>query len=337
MTTSSATSPCIEPPAPFPPLMLSDITTSTATLLVLLATAGCNSDGEASSPVSTAGARTGGAAGADGAVGSAGSGGSSGGQLGAGGAPQAGSAGSSFAGDAGAGGQGGTGQGGSASACVPSPTMPTTAVPLKNSNVALVAIHDDYKSKCASPHPVIFVGDSLTWGWDFGDAAGKASFDSDLAVPPYSAATFGIGGDSTQHLLWRLQDGEIDGCAGTAKAAVLLIGINNIFGGATPTDTVAGIQASLSELRCRLPNTKVLLLGLWPAKNVQAATLQQVNASLMALADGDKVRYLDLGPALAPSGSTASNPNYGDGVHLTAAGYAIYAAQVKPALDAMLQ
>ena len=260
-------------------------------------------------------------------------------QLGGGGVQTGGTSGSGGNGNGVGGSTSGTnGQGGAPDCTIGAMQALPEATPARNPNDGLISIHESYKAKCAAAHPVIFVGDSLTWGWDFGgDPAGKAAFDANLAGAPYSAATFGIGGDTTQFLLWRLQDGEVDGCAPSTRVAVLLIGINNIFGGATPANTAAGVQANLNELRCRLPNAKILLLGLWPATNVSAQTLDQVNAALMTFADGTNVRYLDLGADLAPSGSTTSNPNYYDGIHLTAAGYGVYAEKVKPVLDDMLK
>ncbi len=111
------------------------------------------------------------------------------------------------------------------------------------------------------PIPVLFLGDSITEGWYRKDI--RKIWDERFA--PLSAANFGISGDRTQHLLWRLQNGEFDGQ--TPKVAVLLIGINNIGqkDPEPPESAAAGIEAVVGEIRRRSPTTKILLQAVFPA------------------------------------------------------------------------
>ena len=101
---------------------------------------------------------------------------------------------------------------------------------------------------------LLFLGDSITQGWH-DNAVWKRFYG------PRHAANFGIGGDRTEHVLWRLQHGEVDGIH--PRVVVLMIGTNN-SGDNTSGEIVAGIKAIVDELRKRLPDSKILLLGVFP-------------------------------------------------------------------------
>src|SRR5216684_6727264 len=106
---------------------------------------------------------------------------------------------------------------------------------------------------------VLFLGDSITDGWR--GPAGQESWKKHFE--PLHAANFGIGGDRTQHVLWRLQNGELEGIH--PKLAVLMIGTNNSNGKDNTAEEIAdGITAIVKEIQKRSPSTKVLLLGIFP-------------------------------------------------------------------------
>ena len=102
---------------------------------------------------------------------------------------------------------------------------------------------------------LLFLGDSITQGWHNNEVWKRF-------YGPRHAANFGIGGDRTQHVLWRIENGEIDGIH--PRVAVLMIGTNNA-GSNSADEIAAGVTAIVQELRKRLPETKVLLLGVFPA------------------------------------------------------------------------
>src|SRR5947207_538308 len=102
----------------------------------------------------------------------------------------------------------------------------------------------------------LLLGDSITDGWR---GKGKGVYAEHFE--PLKAANFGIGGDRTQHVLWRLQNGELDGIK--PKLAVLMIGTNNL-GGNSDEEIVDGIKAIIKELHGKSPSTKLLLLGIFP-------------------------------------------------------------------------
>jgi lysophospholipase L1-like esterase len=179
---------------------------------------------------------------------------------------------------------------------------------------------------------VLFLGDSITHGWE-GQKAWKKYF------APLKAANFGIGGDQTGHVLWRLTEGgELNGL--TPKVAVLMIGTNN--SGRDSAEQIAeGITLIIKTIQERSPTTKVLLLGIFPrgekAGTAIRAKLAKVNSLIAKLDDGGKtVKYLDIGEKfLEPDGSLSKNimPDY---LHLSPRGYEIWAEAITPTLKEML-
>ena len=139
---------------------------------------------------------------------------------------------------------------------------------------------------------VIFVGDSITEGWE---GNGKAVWAKYYA--PRHALNLGIGSDHTQHVLWRLDHGNLDGLK--PKVAVVLIGVNNIPADTnTPRQVLEGVTAVVKKIREKLPQTKVLLLGIFPFREdfcAQRAKALQVNQALHKLDDGQWIRFLDFG------------------------------------------
>src|ERR1051326_3121325 len=129
---------------------------------------------------------------------------------------------------------------------------------------------------------LIFVGDSITQGWE---GNGKAVWDKYYAQ--YHALNLGIGSDHTQHVLWRLEHGNVDGLK--RKGAVALMGVNNIPDEANSAgDILAGVTAVVKMLRQKLPDTKVLVLVIFPFRedfNTQRGKALQVNQALYHLAD----------------------------------------------------
>src|SRR5215468_9705649 len=120
---------------------------------------------------------------------------------------------------------------------------------------------------------VIFLGDSITHGWE-GQKAWQEHFG------PFKPVNLGIGGDQTGHVLWRITDGhELDHL--NPKAAVIMIGTNNI-GGYTAPQIAGGIKAIVEELKKQKPHIKVLVLGVFPRGNVSDAerSLDQITESI---------------------------------------------------------
>jgi len=178
---------------------------------------------------------------------------------------------------------------------------------------------------------VLFLGDSITEAWgNKGVEAWQANFD------PLKAVNFGIGGDRTENVLWRVQNGNLSGPA--PKVIVLMIGTNNI-----PRDTAPqvfeGIKAILAEIQSRAPQSKVLLLGILARGQAPNTLVRQeiiaVNGMLAGL-ESDRVHFLDIGQRfLQPDGSLSPDISF-DFTHLTPAGYRIYAEAILPEVKKLL-
>lgn len=212
---------------------------------------------------------------------------------------------------------------------------PLGAFPVERTEPYAVRQHlTDVAMAASGRYDVVFLGDSITNFW--ANRAGKSTWRSGLA--PLGAAAFGVPEDLAQDLLWRVENGEM---AGHPKVAVVEIGTNNLGAGDSVDDTVTAITGVVDAIEAASPSTKVLLLGLLPRGASPAdplrAEVAAVNARLSGLADGDRVRYLDLGPAVTlPGGAIAANFLAPDFVHPDARGYRLLTAAIEPTLASML-
>jgi lysophospholipase L1-like esterase len=176
------------------------------------------------------------------------------------------------------------------------------------------------------PVEVLFIGDSITQGWE---GEGRAIWERRFA--PRHAVNLGFSGDRTQHVLWRLQNGEIEGIA--PDLAVIMIGTNNSNGSDNTAEEIAsGIEEIIKTLRERLPKTKVLLLGIFP-RGEKPGPQREKNAKASALAakitDGKAVRYLDIGSVFTEADGTISREVMPDHLHLSALGYQRWADAIE--------
>ncbi len=184
-----------------------------------------------------------------------------------------------------------------------------------------------------TPHRVLFLGDSLT-----------QQFDAQVwreHMAPRGFVNAGINGDRTEHLLWRLQNGNLDGPA--PLGVVLLIGTNDLTnaGRPRPPELVAeGIRANLQYLRQRLPGARILLLALLPRGAAPDAGLRRttvaVNELIQKCGDGGAVVYADIGGVLLDAEGRLTPEIAPDQLHFSRAGYARLAAQLDPLIDGLL-
>jgi len=180
---------------------------------------------------------------------------------------------------------------------------------------------------------LIFVGDSITQGWE---GAGKEVWAKHYGSR--NAVNLGIGGDRTEHVLWRLDHGNVDGIA--PKAAVVMIGTNNSGGDRNNAgEIVDGVTAVIETLRAKLPQTKILLLGIFPRGerfNDQRGKILQVNQTIQKLDDGHSVFYIDIGHRFLERDGSLSREILPDFLHLSSRGYEIWAAAIEAELARML-
>lgn len=192
---------------------------------------------------------------------------------------------------------------------------------------------------------VLFLGDSITdhWRKDNPAAGGKDVWDKELA--PLGAVNFGISGDRTQHLLWRIKHGEIAGFR--PEVVVLQIGTNNTgyeHDGMTPRNSpievVAGITAIVEELRSKLPEAKILLLAPFPRgepNDPTRAQIKEISDGIAKLQDGIHVRYLDIGGHFLGVDGRILPGVMPDLVHPSRKGYEIWAAAIRGPLVTMMR
>jgi lysophospholipase L1-like esterase len=176
------------------------------------------------------------------------------------------------------------------------------------------------------PHSVLFLGDSLTEGFDV------AVWRQHMV--PRGVFNAGVSGDRTEHLLWRLQHGNLAGPP--PKAAVLLIGTNDIGHGRSPEAAAEGIRANLQYLRRHLPGARILLLGLWPRDASPDGRLrrgtQAVNRLIQRCGDNGAVVYADIGGELLDHEGRLTPEISPDRLHFSGLGY----ARLAPKLDALI-
>lgn len=182
---------------------------------------------------------------------------------------------------------------------------------------------------------VVFLGDSLTQWWD---GPGRAVWAARVA--PLNCVNFGLSGDTTSQILWRLDHGTLDGLS--PKVVVLLIGTNNRQDGTdAPADVARGIRASVDAIREKAPAARVLLFDVFPAgrraTDAGRKFLAAVNAELGTAPWPAGVTRLDIGPRfLAADGRTIPPDVMPDALHLAEKGYAIWADALVPALRKLL-
>ena len=180
---------------------------------------------------------------------------------------------------------------------------------------------------------LLVIGDSITEGWE---KNGKEVWNK--YYKDRHAVNLGIGGDQTQHVLWRLQNGNIDGIS--PKLAMLMIGTNNANAKHSSDDIVAGVKAIVEKLHEKLPGTKILVLGIFPRgaddNDPIRQTNMKANEGIAKLADNEKVFYLDINDKFLDSDHKLPKDIMPDLLHPNAKGYAIWAEAVEPTIAKLM-
>lgn len=180
---------------------------------------------------------------------------------------------------------------------------------------------------------IIFIGDSITQGWEGEGKDVWAEFYSSR-----NAINLGIGGDRTQHVLWRLENGNLAGLK--PKVAVVMIGTNNSNGEDNSVEQIAdGVSAIVKTLREKLPDTQILLLPIFPRgenPNPGRGKVLQVNQILQKLADGSRVVWVDFGHRFLNAQGQISRGLMPDYLHLSPKAYGIWAEAIEPFVAAAI-
>ena len=181
---------------------------------------------------------------------------------------------------------------------------------------------------------LLMIGDSITHGWE---GRGKEVWAKYYAKR--NAFNIGFSGDRTEQVLWRFNHGELEGIS--PKAAVVMIGTNNTgHRKDNPDETAAGIKAILDRLGKKLPNTKVLLLAIFPRGASANDELRRINDAInervSKFADNKRVFYLDIGGKFLNEDGTLPKSIMPDLLHPNTKGYEIWAEAMEPILARLL-
>ncbi|KAJ6641470.1 Platelet-activating factor acetylhydrolase IB subunit beta like [Pseudolycoriella hygida] len=179
--------------------------------------------------------------------------------------------------------------------------------------------------------PIIFYGDSITdwWSWQ-----GAPVFNRYYA--PLGVANYGIAADQTQHVLWRIQNGEVAGL--NPRLVVLKIGTNNLASASIP-EIAVGILTIIRSLRAHLPNTRILLLSVLPRNGVaNFNNIVTLNSLIESYQDEEFVYYLDMfNDFTSDVWGTVDSNLFWDGLHLSEAGYQRWADLMNPLFNELIQ
>jgi lysophospholipase L1-like esterase len=222
-------------------------------------------------------------------------------------------------------------------------SQPTTVKPVPRKDPAWMQRHERFVEQSKAGNiDVAFIGDSITQGWE---GEGKEAWEKNFA--PLKSGNYGIGGDQTQHVLWRLTEGkELEGI--NPKVAVLMIGTNNT-GANNAKDIATGVEAIVKELRKQKPGIKVLLLAVFPRstkwglqeEKISAGDLmpkiRDVNKYLAKLDDGKHVVYMDVNKVFLEEDGGMSKEIMPDYLHLSPKGYERWADAILPKIRELLK
>ena len=180
---------------------------------------------------------------------------------------------------------------------------------------------------------LVFIGDSITHGWDGSFRPGPERVWS-AYYGERNALNLGFSGDRTEHVLWRLDHGEVDGLA--PRAVVLMVGTNNIgHGGQTVEEAEAGVRAVCRSIRRKMPRAKLILLAVFPRQDKGpevAAMVEELNRRIAPLGREPGTTFLDINRALfEPDGSLSREVLY-DLLHPGPVGYVRWAEALEPTM-----
>jgi lysophospholipase L1-like esterase len=199
--------------------------------------------------------------------------------------------------------------------------------------------HEQKVAECAlGGYELVFVGDSITHFWERDGDWGKPVWDE--YYQHRKALNLGFGGDRTEWVNWRLQNGEIDGLS--PKVTVLMIGTNNTHVKQDrPEDTLAGIESNIRTIQHRMPESKILLLSIFPRGETPEDPLrrvnEQVNRELPTLAQRiPNVFHLNINDAFLDANGTLSRDLMPDRLHPNTKGYQVWAEAMEPMLSQLL-
>jgi lysophospholipase L1-like esterase len=214
------------------------------------------------------------------------------------------------------------------------PTVP--AVKIGKSGPLFLQMHEKFLKEAKEGNiDLLFLGDSITANWT------KAPEIWAKNYAPLHAVNFGIGGDRTQHVLWRITNGELDGIH--PKVCVLMIGTNN--SNSDSAESIADAITKIVSIVREKTGAKVLLLAVFPRDHtgathdtpVEMETIHAINERIAKLDDGKNVRYLDISQKFMGPDGKLDHSLFSDGLHPNVKGYQIWTDSMHDLLTEMMQ
>lgn len=210
---------------------------------------------------------------------------------------------------------------------------PATVVPVPRDG-GWMKRHESFNTRAKQGNvDLIFLGDSITQGWE---GAGKEIWAKAFGMR--NAMNAGISGDRTQHVIWRIDNGNLEGIA--PKLAVIMIGTNNM-GSDSPADIAEGVKTIVERLKTKKADIQVLLLAIFPrspkADDPIRLKVVATNEILKTFDDGKQVHYLDIGPKFLAADGSLSKDIMPDFLHLSPAGYQIWADAIEADVAKLLK
>ncbi len=202
--------------------------------------------------------------------------------------------------------------------------------------MSLSAWHQRHKEHIATAEKgdvdVLFLGDSITHGWDW------PIWTTEIA--PLKAVNFGIGGDLTQNVIWRLENGGTGNL--NPKVVSILIGVNNLLRSTevTPNEVFLGVESVVNKALTSFPKSTIILQAIFPSgesvNNPNRARIKLTNQLLMKLSENPRVEFYDFGPLFLQPDGNISTAVMSDFLHPTVHGYRIYADALVPVIKSLL-
>jgi lysophospholipase L1-like esterase len=194
--------------------------------------------------------------------------------------------------------------------------------------------HEQFMQRIsAGPVGLLFLGDSITDMWPY-------SSNTWNRFKAYQVANFGVSGERTEDVLWRIGNGELDGI--DPKAVVILIGTNNLARSEEQPEWVAaGIKAIITTVQQKLPHARILLMAIFPrgqsATDPMRARIAAVNTLITAFAEPGRVDVLDIGDRLVDAQGGIAKEIMPDFLHPSGKGFKIWYEAMWPTLSKLLE
>lgn len=200
-----------------------------------------------------------------------------------------------------------------------------------------LSLHQKFLTEKDTHADIVFLGDSITEGW----LSDGLSAWNRLAAH-HLIRNLGISGDRLQHLLWRIENGELDGVS--PKLVVLLIGTNNI-GVNTPEEITVGVAEIIRRIHSAVVGVQVLLVNILPRsydsmvdgrKDSERLAVEQANDLIRRLENGRNIFFLEAWRSFLDDNENLRRDLMPDGLHLSQEGYAVFSKLLKQKIDVLL-